>query len=71
MNLGGWQNWLASEAGEIHVVPADDLKPHRLTYLCECSPVVEHPEPGQGSDLVIHNSYDGREKFEMNERMVS
>ncbi len=46
-----------------HVYPVDDLFEHDLTGdTCGCEPVVELFE--NGSKLVIHNSYDGRELLE-------
>ena len=57
----------------MHVVPNNDLKPHKETGEdCECKPVVEvvqcddkpcyHLHP----NLVVHNSWDGRELWEVN-----
>ncbi len=42
----------------VHVLPLNDLKPHEQSRACECRPAVERYENG---DVVIHNSYDGRE----------
>lgn len=43
-----------------HFVPTDDLKEHITsgTY-CHCAPALMYD-----GDLVVHNSYDGREFFE-------
>lgn len=44
------------------VVPVNDIKPHtEEDTTCECNPTVESHEGGL---LVIHNSFDGREKQE-------
>ena len=61
---------------DIHIIPVDDLKEHEnveklvldaktstiKSYYCHCSPRVdkEDNEP----NLIIHNSYDGRELTE-------
>ncbi len=46
----------------VHVYPENDLLPHITEGLgCPCNPTVENVE---GGVLVIHNSYDGREKAE-------
>ena len=44
-----------------HIVPTDEL--HAVDN-CHCQPV-------EDDYLVIHNSFDGREKFERGERKVS
>jgi hypothetical protein len=47
----------------VHVYPVDDLLPHITEGLgCPCSPRVEQVEGG--GTVIIHNSYDGREKAE-------
>ena len=47
---------------KFHVIPLRDLKPHRSSELCECVPKIELRENGW---LIIHNSFDGREHFEV------
>lgn len=46
-----------------HVLPINDLKEHSEDddILCWCKSTVEDHEKGQ---LIIHNSMDGREKYE-------
>lgn len=53
-------------AGHIHVVPVNDWLPHNESSSgCGCSPRIE---PGiDGSTIVIHNSFDGRELLERHE----
>jgi hypothetical protein len=47
---------------ESHVLPVDDLRKHEQSEFCPCNPVLEeHPY----NLLVIHNSYDNREEFEI------
>jgi hypothetical protein len=49
-----------------HVVPINDLREHvEDGTRCWCKPTVD--EDG----LIVHNSMDGREKFETGERKVS
>jgi hypothetical protein len=50
-----------------HVYPTDDVKEHDTNHaaLCKCEPVTEISE---GGVVVIHNSFDGREFFEGDER---
>lgn len=49
----------------IHVYPIDDLLPHITDdypiRVCPCKPRIEADESGT---LIIHNSYDGRERAE-------
>ena len=48
----------------IHVVPTNDTKEHTLNSVCECAPkLVEQ--------LLIHNSYDGREAVEWAEELLN
>jgi hypothetical protein len=45
----------------IEVVPKDDVKPHISDEFCECCPKVEKTE---GVPMLVHNSFDGRERWE-------
>jgi hypothetical protein len=46
----------------IHVYPINDTYPHITSGLgCPCKPKVEKTE---GGTLIVHNSYDGRERAE-------
>ncbi len=61
---------MCSDPGEVpryHVYPLDDLREHELyTHTgCWCRPVMD--EDG----VIVHNSMDGREKFETGERKMS
>ena len=48
--------------GSIHVLPVDDIGLHADSGVhCNCNPTVEWVE---GTALVIHNSFDGRELFD-------
>ena len=50
-----------------HVVPINDLKSHvTVGRQCWCNPKLE-----EDGALIIHNSADGREKFETGERKRS
>lgn len=45
-----------------HVYPVGDKKEHRTDEVyCECNPWIEYFGAGR---IVIHNSFDGRERFE-------
>lgn len=46
----------------INILPTDDLKPHIEDNTCECKPKVIYEN---GEMILIHNSYDKREQFEM------
>lgn len=49
--------WLViHHVGEIHVVPRDDLRPHRLSSACLCHPSLD--------EIWIHHSFDKRELTE-------
>lgn len=46
-----------------HIIPANDLKPHtNNSDWCKCAPLVKILD--NGNNLVVHNSYDGREFYE-------
>lgn len=51
----------------LHVVPRDDLREHSIDRdkPCWC-----HPEEDEHG-IIVHNSMDGREKFETGERKMS
>lgn len=59
-----------------HVVPVNDLKEHIVECIfppigdlycnCECKPRIE--EAGTGL-IVVHNSFDGRENFELDNKI--
>jgi len=49
---------------DAHVLPNNDLKDHEETGLCWCKPTYE-------DGVYVHNSMDGREKFETGERKLS
>jgi hypothetical protein len=57
-----------SKAGNIviHVTPLNDLRQHELTAECWCEPELDYENM-----VAVHNSADGREKFETGERKVS
>lgn len=48
-----------------HILPVDDLKPHNESgEWCKCAPEIRR----EGEHvLVIHNAYDGREFYEVDE----
>lgn len=53
----------------IHVYPLNDLREHVTDgCVCWCQPVVDEQD---GMPIVIHNSLDGREAFEIGERKPS
>lgn len=41
----------------VAVIPTNDLKEHNLGKFCQCAPTID-------DNLIVHNSYDGREFFE-------
>lgn len=51
-------------AGERHVEPIEDLRPHFSSPLCWCRP---YDDDG----VWVHNSMDNREAFERGERIQS
>lgn len=46
--------------GAIHIIPTHDTAEHTVPD-CVCGPGVQHYEH---ADIVIHNSFDGRESLE-------
>lgn len=63
-NLGGWT--IIEHRGERHVIPSNDLKEHTPEH-CECFPITDANDP----TVIVHHSFDGREKFETGERSKS
>lgn len=63
------QNWLIHHGSDAtHVLPINDLKSHYTNIKCWC-----HPEDhvDTDDDVIVHNSMDGRERFEQGFRKVS
>ena len=54
----------------LHVVPFCDLRDHDTESrgVCWCRPTIDDDGPGY---IVVHNSLDGRERFETGERRLS
>lgn len=52
------------ENGEVHVLPLFDLKLHLNSLACKCKPLIK-------DEIIVHNSFDGREFFEENDNLVS
>ena len=48
-----------------HIVPTNDIKPHSDLVTCKCKPT-----PSEDGKLIIHNSWDGREFFEPDNKNV-
>lgn len=46
----------------IEIMPEGDSSAHVSDEFCACGPRVE--TPANGVPMLIHNSFDGREKFE-------
>lgn len=62
--LTGWDT-LEHSSGLIHILPINDLKPHKETGVdCWCRPIID-------DNIVIHNSMDRRELYERGELLVS
>lgn len=59
---------LLEDDKEVHVIPEEDIVEHDLSELCSCQPRVEYH---QIKNLIIHNSFDGREAFESGTRLPS
>jgi hypothetical protein len=50
---------------QFHVLPVNDLREHDETLECWCKPEIQEDE---GATIVVHNSMDGRGKYETGER---
>lgn len=44
-----------------YVLPVNDAKEHRESYICHCLPEIKYEG---GNMIVVHNSFDGREGVE-------
>ncbi len=51
-----------------HILPINDLKEHEEKSTCECNPRVEFIN---GNQLIIHNSFDGREGVELAKEVLN
>lgn len=47
----------------MHVYPTNDIREHILSLDCPCQPVLDEED-----NIVIHNSFDGREAYERGDR---
>jgi hypothetical protein len=64
--MPGWdqitfRNGLTQRVLGIEVSPKGDIKPHISDEMCECCPKIETIN---GVPMLIHNSFDGRERYE-------
>jgi hypothetical protein len=50
------------------VIPDDDLYPHEFLN-CKCHPFVTDDK--DDDEVLVHNSFDGRENFERKDRLPS
>lgn len=57
--------WTTAEDFVSHVIPINDLREHLIDKDCWCHPEEDDDTDGQ---MYMHNSADGREKFESGER---
>lgn len=60
----GWGFMLDEDTGLTHLAPTHE---EHITEGCACG-AAQSPED---ASLIIHNSFDGREKFETGERKTS
>lgn len=58
-----WLLYPADQAGDFHVTPHCDLRPHLLAMCCWCRPERDSEEPS----VVMHNALDQRERYESGE----
>lgn len=56
-------------AGDVHIVPTNDLYEHHLSGDCPCGVHAEGAHPSEYH--WVHDSYDGREAYETGERKKS
>lgn len=54
-----WEVWAGSD-GHQHVVPKDDMRPHRHSIDCWCRPIHDMED----GSVMIHHAMDEREKAE-------
>lgn len=48
------KTWLTVRGNGTHVIPLNDLREHEEAVTCPC-------EPWMDGEIIIHNSWDGRE----------
>ncbi len=55
--------WLAMENSvDIQILPASEEDDHQKTVACKCRPSMK--KDFRNKRMVIHNAFDGREKFD-------
>lgn len=57
-------NWMVLTFPDREVIPRNDLREHAFGRECWCKPFEE-------DGVIVHNSMDGRERFERQERKAS
>lgn len=57
----GWHNIpvLQGSSPQLHCVPVNDIRPHKLAEDCPCTPTEDVVAPG----YYMHYSWDGRERY--------
>lgn len=63
VTAAGWEAFFYDD-GFREVIPQSDLRPHDDGFGCWCEPFDE-------DGVCVHNSMDGRERFERGERKAS
>lgn len=58
-----WRN-AEQPSKKVHVVPLEDSGSHVQSMSCRCRPYISAID----EDVIVHNSFDGREFFEEGER---
>lgn len=65
--MNKWALCSRHDCKDSHVIPMNDLREHEFSEECWCKPV----EDDDCINVYVHNSLDGREKFETGERQTS
>ena len=59
--IAGWGIYESTDREEFNIIPENDLRMHLYGDLCRCRPTKTIED---GVATFVHNSYDGREKYE-------
>ena len=57
----------ANNSMQLHVVPLNDDKEHRISARCSCSPFLDLED--DGGSCWVHSSFDGRHEYENHGRL--
>lgn len=62
----GWGVYENEAGTEVNVIPENDIRHHIYGSMCKCRPTKDATD--EGVPMFVHQSYDGREAYEMGKK---